>query len=49
MLSHVIGVKTRLLVGLDQFQARLVKFPERKIVTVQMVEYAEFHISPDIS
>jgi ribosomal protein L18 len=43
MLGHVVGVKTRLIVGLDEFKPRFVIFIKRKVVSVQVVEYAELH------
>jgi len=49
MLGHVVGVKARLIVGLDEFKPRFVIFIKRKIVSVQVVEYAELHILPGIA
>ncbi len=49
MLRDMVSVETRALVGLDQLESRLVIIFKGKFVPVQVVEDAEFHITPDIS
>ena len=48
VLGGMIRVEAAAIVSLDQLQSLLVKFVQGNIIAIEMIEYADFHLSPAV-